>query len=140
MIDYRGGHRWFNQTTYYGCVSNSNCAGVMHRGATLAEQAAAVAVRDHPARTLDGYFQKGGAVRWRELAIQYSLGPGPARNAFRARAATVALAVRNIKHWTAYPGVDPEADHSASTSGNLPAELLTLGPPTYYTLRLNLTF
>jgi hypothetical protein len=47
--------------------------------------------------------------------------------------------MRNVKLWTAYRGVDPEVDFTGA-EGDTPAEFQTLGPPTYFTLRFNLTF
>ena len=100
----------------------------------------AVAARDHPARSLEGFFQKGDYIRLRELALQYVLPDQLRARLFHARDASLTLAARNLKRWTAYRGVDPAADFGASVSSDVPTELQTLGLPTHYTLRLNMTF
>jgi hypothetical protein len=111
----------------------------MNPDATLAEKATTTAALEHPARTNAGYFQDGEFVRWREISAQYNLSENIASRIFRSRGANIVASMRNVKLWTAYRGVDPEVDFTGST-GDTPAEFQTLGPPTYFTLRFNLTF
>ncbi len=138
LFDYRGGHKWYNNTERIRCT-RPNCGGRMNPDATLDEKATTTAALEHPARTNAGYFQDGEYVRWRELSVQYTLTENMASRFLRARSANVVAAMRNLKLWTAYRGVDPEADFTGS-SGDSPAEFQTLGPPTYFTLRFNLIF
>jgi TonB-dependent SusC/RagA subfamily outer membrane receptor len=138
LFDYRGGHRWYNNTERIRCT-RPNCGGRMDPGASFEEKATTTAALEHPARTIAGYFQDGEYVRFRELSIQYLLSDALAARLFRARNVNLVGSVRNLKVWTAYRGVDPEADFTGS-AGDTPSEFQTLGPPTYFILRLNVVF
>jgi TonB-linked SusC/RagA family outer membrane protein len=138
LMDYRGGHLWYNNTERIRCT-RPNCGGRMDPNASLEEKATTTAALEHPAKTNAGYFQDGEYVRWRELSLQYTLSNDIAARFLRARSANIVGSIRNIKVWTAYRGVDPEADFTGST-GDSPSEFQTLGPPTYFTLRFNFVF
>ena len=101
-----------------------------------------VASTQHPARTLDGYFQPGSFVRFRELTATYSLPQRLAGRYLRARTASVNFAARNLNVWTNYRGLDPDNDRLASgtvaAQNGPPEEFQTLGVPTYFIFRLNL--
>jgi hypothetical protein len=111
----------------------------MNPDADLIDKATTTAALEHPARTNAGYFQDGEYVRWRELSAQYNLSESVANRFFRARSGNIVAAMRNVKLWTAYRGVDPESDFTGS-SGDSPSEFQTLGPPTYFTIRFNFIF
>ena len=138
LFDYRGGHKWYNQTERIRCT-RPNCSGRMNPDGLLVEKAATTAALEHPARTNAGYFQDGEFVRWRELSVQYNLSESMASRFFRSRSANVVASMRNVKLWTAYRGVDPEVDFTGS-EGDSPSEFQTLGPPTYFTIRFNFIF
>ena len=138
LFDYRGGHKWYNNTERIRCT-RPNCSGRMNPDGDLIDKATTTAALEHPARTNAGYFQDGEYVRWRELSAQYNMSESMASRFFRARSANMVLAMRNVKLWTAYRGVDPESDFTGS-SGDSPSEFQTLGPPTYFTFRFNLVF
>jgi TonB-linked SusC/RagA family outer membrane protein len=138
LFDYRGGHKWYNNTERIRCT-RPNCSGRMNPDGTLEEKATTTAALEHPARTNAGYFQDGEFVRWRELSAQYNLSESMAARFFRSRSANVVASMRNVKLWTAYRGVDPEADFTGA-GGDTPAEFQTLGPPSYFTFRINLIF
>jgi len=141
LIDYKGGYKYYNNTERIRCVSRANCSGLMNPDASLEEQAMAVATRDHPSKTLDGFFQPGAFWRWRELGASYSLPENFVGRYFRARSASLNVAARNISIWTKYRGLDPELDRNAGVSTNAPPEeFQTLGIPTYMTFRVNLGF
>lgn len=138
LFDYRGGHRWYNNTERIRCT-RPNCAGRMNPKAPLSVLATTTAALEHPARTNAGYFEDGAYVRWRELSLQYTFVEATAARLFRARSANVVASMRNVKLWTKYSGVDPESDFTGA-SGDSPSEFQTLGPPTYVTLRFNVVF
>ena len=145
LFDYKGGFLHYNNTERIRCVSRQNCNGLMNTSASPEEQAMVVATLENPAKTLDGFFQKGDFVRWRELSATYTLPERLSSRVLRTRSASLNFAARNLHLWTAYRGLDPEIDRQAgetSTSGaNGPGdEFQTLGIPTYFTLRLNLGF
>lgn len=144
LFEYKGGYKHYNNTERIRCVSRQNCNGLMNPGASLEEQAMVVATLDHPARTLDGFFQTADFVRWRELTATVTL-PQELATRLRSRSASLNFAARNLHLWTKYRGLDPEIDRLAgetSTNGaNAPGdEFQTLGNPTYFTFRLNLGF
>jgi TonB-linked SusC/RagA family outer membrane protein len=139
LIDYRGGHKWYNNTERIRCVSRQNCNGLMNPDASFEEQAMVVGTRDDPTRTLDGFFQDGDLVRFRELSLQYSFNERWARTLFRGRSANVVASARNLKTWTKYRGVDPETDFTGA-NGDTPSEFQTLGAPSYFILRFNIGY
>jgi hypothetical protein len=108
-------------------------------GAPLFIQARTVASRYTPAtaRTTAGFFENDQYWKVREIAATFSLPDRWAVRYLRARAASLNFAVRNVATFTKFTGIDPEANFSLA---NLQDNLLTQGPPRYYTLRLNLSF
>jgi TonB-linked SusC/RagA family outer membrane protein len=141
MFEYRGGHLHYNNTERIRCVSRQNCAGFQDPNASFEDQAMVVATTQDPSRTLDGFFQPGSFVRFRELTATYTLPPNVASRYLRARSASVNFAARNLTIWTNYRGLDPDNDRLAGESGNAPPdEFQTLGIPAYFVVRLNLGF
>jgi hypothetical protein len=140
MFDYRGGHLHYNNTERIRCVSRQNCAGLMNPDASFEDQAMVVATRDHPSRTLDGFFQDGDFVRFREISAIYNFSPSLASRFFRARGGSIVATARNLKFWTDYRGVDPETEFNGTEGSDAPSEFQTLGPQTFWVLRVNLNF
>lgn len=139
LFDYRGGHKWYNNTERIRCVSRQNCNGLQNPDASFEEQAMVVATRNHPAKTLDGFFQPGEFVRFREFTLQYTLSPSLAQRLFKSRGVSVLLTGRNLARWTDYRGVDPENDYQVTTGADNPGgDFQTLGIPSYYILRFNI--
>ena len=72
------------------------------------------------AQTSGRYFsdiiKDASFARLRELSISYTLPEGFAA-AFRASAASVSIAGRNLKLWTKYDGLDPEASFQGGSRG-----------------------
>lgn len=138
MVDYKGGHLIYNNTERIRCASRFNCSGLINPDASFFEQARTVMVREHPSRSVAGFFEEGDFIRFRELSVSYSASQDMAQKFFRARNASLSLAARNLGIlWTKYTGVDPEA---FGTTGDAPSEFQAFGPPTYFTLRLNLNY
>ena len=140
LVDYRGGHYWYNNTERIRCTSRANCNGLMNPNASFEEQAMVVASRDHPTRSIAGYIQPGDYMRFRELAITYTLPDVVLSRLGRFSAVSFNLSARNIAHWTRYRGVDPETDRSAGDANDTPDEFQTLGPPSYLIFRVNVGF
>jgi TonB-linked SusC/RagA family outer membrane protein len=139
LLDYRGGHRWYNNTERIRCT-RPNCSGRMNNKASFEDQAMVTAALEHPARTNAGYFQDGTTVRFREASLQYTFTPSFARRFFRAQGANLVASARNLKIWTKYRGTDPESDYQATVDNEVPSEFQTLGPPTYAIIRFNFIF
>ena len=101
----------------------------------------AVAHLNHPAKTLDGFFQDGTFLKLREVTLRYAMSPRVA-SLLRARNADIILTGRNLAKWTNYRGLDPENDYlvTSTTTRDVPSDFQTAGPASYYIVRLNLGF
>jgi len=138
MMDYKGGHKTYNNTERIRCASRNNCAGLISKDASFDQQARVVLVRDHPSKSVAGFFEDGDFIRFREVSLSYTAPPSWAARYFRGRSLVASAAVRNIGTiWTKYTGVDPEA---FGTTGDAPSEFQAFAPPTYFSFRLNLGF
>lgn len=138
MVDYKGGHKVYNNTERIRCASRNNCSGLIDPDASFYEQARTVMVREHPSRSVAGFFEDGDFIRLRELALTFTPSEDVAARLFRGRSVVATLAARNIGIlWTKYTGVDPEA---FGTTGDAPSSFQAFAPPTYYTFRLTLGF
>ncbi len=136
MVDYKGGHLIYNNSERIRCASRNNCQGLIDPNAPLLEQARTVAVREHPSRTVAGFFEEGDFLRFRELALAFTPGAEWGGRLLRNRNVTATLAARNLGIlWTKYTGVDPEA---FGTTGDAPSSFQAFAPPTYFTFRLTL--
>ena len=138
LFDWRGGNKYYNQTERIRCT-RPNCNGLFNPSASLEEQAMDVAAIYSPEKTLDGYFQPGAFVKWREATVTWTLPQGLLSHT-RARDASVVFSARNIKLWTNYRGSDPESDFTATGGGDTPSEFQTFAAPTLFQLRLNIGF
>ncbi|HET6680797.1 MAG TPA: SusC/RagA family TonB-linked outer membrane protein [Gemmatimonadaceae bacterium] len=138
LWDYRGGHLHYNNTERIRCTSRQNCNGLMNPNASFEEQAMVAATREHPSRTLDGFFQDGDFLKLREVTAAFSL-PNNWASMMKARSAQLVFTARQLAVWTDYRGVDPETEFNG-TASDAPSEFQTLGPPSYFILRVNLGF
>jgi TonB-linked SusC/RagA family outer membrane protein len=139
LFDYRGGHLWYNNTERIRCVSRQNCNGLMNPKASFQEQAMVQATLTDPSKTLDGFFQSGAFIRWREMSATAQI-PDRWISRTRAHSASLVFSIRNVGILTKYRGTDPESDFTASEGGDSPSEFQTFAAPTYFILRLNFGF
>ena len=116
-----------------------NCNGLFNPASSLEEQAMNVAAIYAPEKTLDGYFQPGAFVKWREATVSIQL-PQRLLSRTGARSASVVFSGRNLKLWTHYRGSDPESDFTATGGGDAPAEFQTFAAPTLFQFRLNIGY
>ena len=138
MIDYKGGHLVYNNTERIRCASRFNCSGLINPQSSLFEQARTAMVREHPSRSVAGFFEKGDFMRFRELSVTFHAPDRWAQQLFRGRSLVASVAARNLGIlWTDYLGVDPEA---FGTTGDAPSSFQAFGPPTYLAFRLNIGF
>jgi TonB-linked SusC/RagA family outer membrane protein len=138
MVDYKGGHMQYFNSERIRCSNRNNCRGLTDPTAPLEQQAAAVALREHPSATVAGFFEHADFIRLRELALTFNAPERWAQKA-RARSLGATLAARNVGIlWTRYGGVDPESTYGAT--GDSPSDFQAAAPPTFFTLRLNLGF
>jgi hypothetical protein len=59
---------------------------------------------------------------------------------FNARSASIVLSGRNLWKQTKYRGVDPELGFNLTSGTDAPSDFQTMGPASYYIVRLNLGF
>jgi hypothetical protein len=138
MLDYKGGHKIYNNTERIRCASRNNCKGLIDPDASLFEQARTVMVRQHPSNSVAGFFEDGDFIRFRELALNFEAPTEWAGRVFRGRSLNATLAARNLGIlWTKFTGVDPEA---FGTTGDAPSSFQAFAPPTYYTFRLSVGY
>lgn len=139
MLDYRSGNKWYNNTERIRCT-RPNCAGRLDLKADFIDQATNIAANEHPARTLDGFFQPGAFVRLREMSVQYTVAPALAQKLTRARSLNVVLTGRNLWLKTKYRGTDPESGFNTTSGTEAPNEFQTVGPPSYFIFRVNVGY
>jgi hypothetical protein len=141
LFEYKGGNLYYNNTERIRCASRNNCNGLMNPNASFQEQAMAVAHLVSPSTTLDGFYQPGTFVRFREMNVTYTMPNAFVARYLRAQRGNVNFAARNLHVWTKYRGLDPEIDFQSGVSTNgAPQEFQSMGTPTYFVLRLNLGF
>ncbi len=87
-------------------------------------------------RTPIGYIEDLNFWRLREVSLIYQFSNRIA-GLLRSGGGNVTVAARNLKVWTDYTAVDPEANYGQSDTQNT---LLTAGPASYFTLRINLRY
>jgi hypothetical protein len=138
LFDWRAGNKWYNNTERIRCT-RPNCNGMFNPNASMEEQAMVVAANFNAAKTLDGFFQPGGFVKWREASATLQL-PQMLYSRSRAKSASLVFTARNLKMWTKYRGTDPESDFAVGEGGDAPSEFQTFAQPTYFIVRLNLGF
>jgi TonB-linked SusC/RagA family outer membrane protein len=138
MVDYRGGHKMYNNTERIRCASRLNCSGLINPDASLFEQARTVMVRESTTRSVAGFIEDGDYIKLRELNLSFTAPEAWAARYLHGRSISATIAARNLAVlWTKYSGVDPEA---FGTTGDAPSEFQAFAPPAYYTVRLSLGF
>ena len=137
LADYKGGYNLLNSEQQFLCQQSNSCKATSSYAASLWEQARSVAQRDTPVLTQYGYIEPVRFWRLREVSATYAFPERFLQRYARARSGSLTLGARNLHVWTKYTGVDPEANYG---QGDTQLTLLTAGPPSYFTLRLNLGF
>jgi hypothetical protein len=138
LFDWRGGNKYYNNTERIRCT-RPNCNGLFNPNASFQEQAMDVAAIYSPEKTLDGYYQPGSFVKWREATVSLEL-PQTLASKARARSASLVFSGRNLHLWTHYRGSDPESDYQATGTNDTPSEFQTFAAPTLFQVRINLGF
>jgi TonB-linked SusC/RagA family outer membrane protein len=136
LVDHKSGYRLSNTEQSFLCQQSVGCNDISNPDAPLWRQARAVANRFKPVVTAEGYWEPMDWWRLREVSAVYQLHSRFA-SMLRSVGGNVTLAARNLKIWTSYTGVDPEANYGQNDTQNT---LLTAGPASYFTLRVNLRY
>jgi outer membrane receptor protein involved in Fe transport len=144
QFDHKAGYWIKNSNERIRCNQRLNCSGLANPESPLWEQARVVALRDHPSRTEGGYWEKGDYTKLREVALTFTAPDAWLQHRFTpGNRLSITLAGRNLKTWTQYTGIDPEA---VTAPGGSPANaevqdgFQAAAPPRYVTLRFNLGF
>jgi hypothetical protein len=108
----------------------------------LDDQAAAVAAGSAALRnTRWGIFKPNDFIRLRELSLSYRIPDRFVQRYARAKGAQLVFSGRNLGVlWTKYPGVDPEANRSITSTGGGNDDLGTAPVIRYWITRVNLNF
>ncbi|MGH7694946.1 MAG: hypothetical protein ACRENH_08195, partial [Gemmatimonadaceae bacterium] len=136
LVDHKSGYRISNTEQSFLCQQSVSCNDISNPNAPLWRQARAVANRFKPVLTSLGYIEELSYWRIREVSLIYQLSNRIA-SLLRSGGGNVSVAARNLHVFTDYTGVDPEANYGQNDTQNT---LLTAGPSTYFTLRLNLRY
>jgi TonB-dependent SusC/RagA subfamily outer membrane receptor len=138
QVDHRGGATIMNFSEANRCSTFlGGCRAVNDPAASLADQAAAVALNGARfGQSLFGYAQNATFTRWRELALTYAFSESVAHR-LGARSANLTVTGRNLRLFTRFRGVDPEA---SSNPGSVEGYVGNPTPPAarYWLVRLNL--
>ena len=114
LIDYKGGHRIFNQKERNRCQSNDNCWRTNNPAARFPQTSAdsmlfkELAVYRN-ASVSPEWIQKADFVKLRELSLSIDVPSAWVRRA-GAASASILLAGRNLALWSDYEGTDPEVN------------------------------
>lgn len=140
LMDYKGGYILNNSSASFYETNFATFAATNLKSTPLFQQARAVAASSakNPTTTDIGYRENGQFWRLREVSAAWTL-PDVVNHRLRAHDAQIVLSARNLHVWTAYTGVDPEANY---TQGNADVQTTfsTTAPRTYYIIRANLHY
>lgn len=136
LLDYRGDYKVLNGTTRFKCNNGFNCQEAYDPSAPLWQQARAYALIQAPQHTLAGYIENGNFWKLREVSATFNA-PDEWASRIRTRSLSLTFAARNLHTWTKYTGIDPESNYGQF---DVQQDFLTLPPPSYFILRLNVGF
>jgi hypothetical protein len=137
-FDHKGAFVLKNSNERIRCNQRFNCYGLTP-GASLVEQARVVELRDDPSRSEGDFWENGEYTKLREIAFTFTPPTKWLQHGFiRADRFSVTAAARNVKTWSHWTGIDPEA--AAAAQSDLQDPFQAVPPPRYYTLRFNFGF
>ena len=114
LLDYKGGHKIFNQKERNRCQSNDNCWRTNNPAARFPKTAAdtvlfkELAVYRNASPSPE-WIQKADFVKLREVSVTIDVPQNLVRRSGAASASFV-LSGRNLALWSDYEGVDPEVN------------------------------
>jgi hypothetical protein len=146
LFDHKGGGKVL-EGNYFQCSSTPQaCRESQDPTSPLELQARAVAVTYGTKVNGTTYTTRAGYVvpfdfwKFRELSAVVQL-PDKVASQIRAQSgSSFVIAIRNLKTWTNFTGVDPEQNYGVSTTTELQNDFNTSPTPTYLTLRFNLKY
>jgi TonB-dependent starch-binding outer membrane protein SusC len=135
VLEHQGGHTQWSGTDEWQCVY-LNCRDV--HAADTPPELQARAIADALYGTWFGYFEDADFVKLREIAVTLSA-PDEWMGRFGFDGVSLTLAGRNLKTWTDYTGLDPEANFAGADNWTT-TEFQTQPPVRTFTARLNVNF
>jgi TonB-linked SusC/RagA family outer membrane protein len=143
LFDARGGYSTQNLTEEFRCRqfrdnrtrAGRGCRANAGQNASLEEQAASIAQWFHG--TTAGFLQKADFIKWRELSLTMTAPPSLASKHVLLERTSLTLSGRNLRTFTGYRGLDPEANDSGASSSFRQREFNTQPPVRVFTLRLD---
>jgi TonB-linked SusC/RagA family outer membrane protein len=148
LFEGRKGHYQLDDNENFRCLfslafGDRGCDGFDNPDASLERQAGALANivgdPDEGTVSLEGFIHKADFIKWRELAFTFTA-PRTLAQRLGASGLSLTIAGRNLKTWTKYPGLDPEANESGSASNFTQGEFGTQPQVRYWTARINVNF
>jgi hypothetical protein len=120
LADWQRGHSKFNNNTRARCSSFNVC----HENVFPEQYDPRLIAAYQRGLTIEGEFvEKADFMKLREISLGYDLPETYSRH-FGARVASINVAMRNVKTWTDYSGLDPEATFLSGTPGFLEQDQL----------------
>lgn len=137
LIDFKGGHVRANGSYRFRCVVQNRCRERWYPTEFDPKRIACVTAGTDALP--DCYVEKGDFSKLREVSVSYTLPPSVARLG-RVNRAVLTIAGRNLKTWTNYSGIDPEASFlGGSRGGNFSVfDQLITPTPAQWIIGLNL--
>jgi hypothetical protein len=147
LFDHKGGSGALDGANNFQCNTNPfACQESQDKTAPLWQQARTIAKfygTTYPDgsvfKTARGYFMSNAFWKFRELAAVYQIPPSVLKRVRAQNGSSFVLAARNLKTWTKWTGIDPEANYGL-TQTEFQNEFQSFGAPTYYTARINLKY
>jgi TonB-linked SusC/RagA family outer membrane protein len=139
-MDYLGGHKQYNNTEGFRCISTgNNCQAIHDKSAPLDEQARAVVRRFIDNESQLGYIEDASFAKLREVSVTYTI-PQSWASALRMNRVSITAAGRNLLTITDYTGVDPEVNGQGQGANFGGWDFLTQPQVRSFIFRLNLGF
>lgn len=149
LFEGRGGHMQLDGTERFRCATGFNrtsgtagadrgCRAVFGESPPLEEQAAFIASATGVSRA--GHIHKANFVKWRELSFRFDAPASLGASVPALRGASLTLAARNLKTWTDYPGIDPEANETGGAANFNQAEFNSQPAVRYFIARVTFAY
>ena len=142
LFDARGGYAQRNLTEDYRCdrffMDGRGCEATAGQNASLEDQARWIASRFHGTNT--GFLEDADFIKWREVSFTLTAPPSLASKHVLLERTSLTFSGRNLRTFTDYSGLDPEANDGGVWSNFRQREFNTQPPIRVFTLRLDVRF
>jgi TonB-dependent starch-binding outer membrane protein SusC len=148
LLDHKGGHHQWNWGGRLRCAeaAGSFCeARHVPGAASLEEQARIIARRRPDIGSQAGFIEKADFWKLREVALTFNVPSSWLRHTPFTQQMSLSVAGRNLRTWTDYTGLDPEAnipgavDFAADPGRFFTADMFTMPMPRTFVFRVDMT-